>query len=195
MKYIKTSLVLFFCVNSLLSFGQSDLGFGERWIIGISWTYRNGTNTNTEIKYHEWASSSNIATNLTPSLYFGISDIGIRKRSNDFVGEEVKSKFRMYNAFFQYDFIPQKKSRLFVESSIGVSNYCTCGLFDEPGLRKKTTYLGLGVGYDFPIYKDVIYLDLSLLSYNILNKIETKKPFYQYVIGLNYNFLRKRREK
>jgi hypothetical protein len=45
----------------------------------------------------------------------------------------------------------------------------------------------MGLGYDLPIKKiRNLYLDLSFISYAILNNIEERYLYTQYIIGLNY---------
>ena len=186
----KFLLILVFCFSSIVSFGQNELRFGQRIIIGTSLTYIQHTDefirTN---RYHEFTWDKNIAININRSLYAGISFKNIYTRGASSFPSDQKSNYIMAGGFFQYDFLPKQKNRLFLEASWNWGNYCTCD--PEPYKEENLNYLGVGGGYDFPL-RDNISLDLSFVTYNILKDIEYKFGYTQYTIGLNFDFTKQK---
>lgn len=76
---------------------------------------------------------------------------------------------------------------MFIETSFNRGNYCSCG--DIPYKVDDLYYLGIGVGYDFPLKKTPnLYLDFAFMAYPMLNNIKRKDVYNQYVVGLNYRF-------
>ncbi len=81
---------------------------------------------------------------------------------------------------------------MLVELSINEGDYCPCGPVD-PYRRSHLRYLGIGCGYSMPIWK-WLHLDLSFVSYQILNSVSFKSHFPQYIIGLNVDLGRGHQE-
>lgn len=171
---------------------QNKLKFGERLIYGTSLTYILHNNENLlGANFHEFTWDNNLAVNITPSLYFGLSYKHIHTRgSMVFPDSENKANYFMTNAFFQYDILPREKMRLFPEVSWGYGNYCFCGV-EDPVKIGGLHYLGLGLGFDYPI-TERISIDIGMMFYNIINELDIPKGDYNiYTLGVNFDIINK----
>ena len=187
MKKNKLILTLGCVLFVSLLFVQDTNKLGNRLIVGTSLTYIWETNDDLPNTYHEFTWNKNVAVNLNKYIYLGISHLNINTRGSIFDTSKSKNNYYLTGIFSQFDFLPSKKERLFIEGSWNYGNYCTCGNedpFREGGLH----YLGIGLGYDYPIYKN-ISLDLSFVGYKPLNATD-KYTYTQYVIGLNFDLMR-----
>lgn len=169
---------------------------GDRFIIGTSLTYipdfRGDGLAEKRLRYDEWTWNKNIAVNLNKSIYIGLSYQNIYTYGSVIRAREFSepAQYFLVGVFANYDFLPQKKNRLFAELSWNTGNYCTCGT-DDPYYVDNLQYIGFGGGYDFPL-NNYLSLDLAFSAYAILNDIEQKTAFTQYTIGLNFDLVRKR---
>lgn len=186
MKPFKNSLFVYLFFFATTLFSQSK--FGERIILGTSLTYVFNTIDGMDTYYHEFTWNKNIAVNLNKRMYLGLSYLNIYTRGSAYYFDQPKNQYSMAGVFFQYDFLPKRKNRLFGEVSWNLGDYCTCGNRD-PYQQDQLHYLGLGAGYDLPIGK-FISLDFAAIGYIILGKQTDKYLYSQYVIGLNFDLIR-----
>lgn len=166
--------------------------FGERFIFGTSYTYiKNTSSFDQLLKYREFTWNIDAAINLNSHWYVGISYKDIRTNgSSVFYNRNEKRNYFLVGVFTQYDFLPQKRYRLFAQLSGNYGNYCTCG-FDDPYKKEDLYYLGFGLGFDYPIL-DWLSVDVAFNGYSLLEKIENAYTYTQYVIGLNIDLLRRK---
>lgn len=132
--------------------------------------------------YHEKTWANSLALNLNKSLYFGIDYLYMWTSGSAYENIISNNNYYLYGLKFQYDFIPQYRDMLFAEASLSYGNYCTCGKLD-PYKLDGLVYLGMGVGYDLPITK-MLAFRMGFNNYLILNKVEGKYNFTQYILGL-----------
>ncbi len=140
--------------------------------------------------YEEYTWNLNIATSINKRIMAGFQVLNIFT-SGTHVNNE---NYLMYGFFSQFDFFSKKKVSLFAELSINRGDYCTCGHID-PYRKNNIWYMGFGGGLEVPIktISENLFLDLSWINYQILNKIKTKYNFTQYIIGLNYHIGKKKK--
>ncbi len=94
--------------------------------------------------------------------------------------------------FGQFNLVPRaNKARFYIEGSLNMGNYCTC-LPESPYMRDNLYYYGLGAGIDWQLTKWV-RLDLGFFNYNIINKFTEKNNYTQYIVGLDFPFLLKKK--
>lgn len=164
---------------------SAQVEFARSLTLGSSYTYifdQQEVFTNTFVWYHEFTWNTNIALEVLPKWHLGFAYMNIHTRSTR--PGSAKGNYNMFSAFSQYDLFWVKKWRWFVEANYSYGDYCTCGREDPykvPGLH----YLGIGAGAELPLYKR-LRLDLAFNNYQILNDINRKYNYTQYIIGLNY---------
>lgn len=188
----KIEVIIFFLFLSFNLNAQNDLKFAQRIIIlGNSLTYMTEYNDAIPARYHEFTWNKNISINITPNIYTGISYQNIYTSGSTVNISSNKNKYHLVGVFFQYDFLPKVKNKLFVETSWNYGNYCTCGNKD-PYEVKWVNYIGFGGGYELPL-NDIISLDLSFILYRIIENIESKYNYTQYVVGLNIDLINQKK--
>ena len=186
----KIEKIVFFLFLTLNLNAQNGLILGERLIIGNSLTYIWETNDDISSRYNEFTWNKNISINLTPTIYAGLSYQNIRTKGSIINNSSTTKNYQLIGAFFQYDFLPKMKNKLVVEASWNYGNFCTCGN-EDPYKENGLNYIGIGGGYEVPLSK-IISLDLSFIAYNILEEIDSKYSYTQYIIGLNFDLINKR---
>ena len=188
-KYFLLLLTLLLSYSSFAQFfgeKQAPLRFAERGILGTSLTYIPNQAERGAPVYHELTWHKNIAVNITPSLYVGLSYLSLYTFGSSIRRNNDRANYFLFGSFVQYDFLPKNKSRFFLESSWHRGNYCTCGV-EDPYKREGLNYISLGFGFEFPL-KYNFSLEVGGASYQILDSIRIKYTYTQYVAGINYNF-------
>ena len=169
-----------------LTYAQKE--FGKTFIVGTSLTFIPDYNNNPSVSnynYFEYTWNLNAAVSISKRIFTGVQALTIFTN-----GSRVENNtYYIIGLFGQFNFIPKQKFRFFAELSINTGDYCTCGNFD-PFRVEDLVYLGWGGGFDLPLkfITKNLYLDLSFISYLILNDIDDKHGFTQYIIGINYRF-------
>ena len=181
-------LFLFF-VN--FSFGQTNLQFGERLIVGNSLTYLTKAGRNLDNRLHVLTWNRDISVNLNKALYFGMSYGNYYTKGSVSSSKKQNDNYYSVGLFLQYDFKPKYKNRLYAKVSYSLSNY-------RKGRNRElheseNPILSLDIGYDFPIHK-FISLDLDVGAYKIAYDIFTGQFFFRYSIGINFDFIKKRKK-
>jgi hypothetical protein len=85
----------------------------------------------------------------------------------------------------QYDFVPNSKHRLFLESGVGFGEYCTCGEL-LPRQESGITYGSFGVGTHLRLWRG-ISLELAFTHNLPLGAIEDRHGYNIGSIGLHFN--------
>jgi len=177
--------------------GQNEKSSFNNLIVGSSYTYiwdNDNSITAPNYTYYENTWNVNVAVSLNRRVYMGIQSLFLFTQ-----GSRVdKENYVIYGLFTQFDLMPKRDTRFFIETSISRGDYCTCGVSD-PYRKKNLYYWGFGAGFDRPLkfISENLYLDLSFVNYIILNKYNVKYNYTQYIIGLNYRFnaIRNKRNK
>lgn len=172
-------ILFFLSFSCRTTFAQATIG--ERFTTGISLTYiPNELINNPNEKWeHIWTLNTNLSTYITKKFVLGISGVFIRTYQAG-----VKEDYKLFGGYLQYDVSRKTAYRFYLESGFFAGDYCTCGLYEsyrEPNLR----YLNYGGGLEWKV-RPKVSLEFAFISYYILNNIESKYVFNQYVIGLNY---------
>ncbi len=122
----------------------------------------------------------NIATSITPRIQLGVENMHI------FFAELTEPKLvqaNLFGIFGQYSILTDKKTRVFLETSLHRGNYCSCDPF--PYRKNNLMYYGFGTGLNYYLGKGLI-LDLGFHNYEIFQKIPRKYNSTKYVVGINY---------
>ncbi len=164
---------------------QQNRYFAKNMIIGssLTWIYEKSFDYPIQKGFNEYTWNVNISVSMNKRLYLGLQLLNIYTSGTDIPSEN----FSIYGLFAQYNLLSRTDHRFFLESSINRGDYCTCGKY-EPYRMNDLHYFGIGIGYDLPIKKLLpgLYVDFSFLNYFLLNRINSKYNYTQYVIGLNY---------
>jgi len=164
---------------------SSYLKFAERFLYSTSFVWIPTQGYYKENWLHEFTWYNSLSLNINKSIYVGIHYLMIFTKGSVIYNESPIENYNVYGLVFQYDFLPRFENRLFIETSINKGNYCTRS-DDDPYKLSDLSYWGLGIGYDFPLYKRVSFR-VGFTNYSILNKVKDKTNFTQYVLGLNVN--------
>jgi hypothetical protein len=135
--------------------------------------------------YEEYTWNVNFAVSLNKRFNLGVQLMNLFTKGTHVEDEH----YMIYGLFTQFDFLPNKKTNVFLETSISRGDYGTCGHLD-PYRINNLWYNGLGGGVEFPVrtISENLFIDLSFMNYIILNEIQTKYNYTQYIVGLNYHF-------
>jgi len=172
---------------------NSYLSFSQRFEYLTSFTYLFQYGQYKEFKYKEYTWYNSISINLNKSFYFGLQYLNIFTNGSIIEKQNTKTHYYLFGMKMLYDFLPHYEDKLFIETSINIGNFCTCGDYD-PYKKRDLYYFGLSFGYDYPIFKRLA-LRFGFSNYVILNKIEDKYNYTQYTLGLNFNLGKKYNKK
>lgn len=91
----------------------------------------------------------------------------------------------------QFNFIPKRRNRLYIEASLLMSDLCICqrGLYGSiPERRPSMFYYGIGGGWSIYLNKNFDY-NLGLMRYGLFNNVPDKKAWEHYIfVGIDYYF-------
>lgn len=131
--------------------------------------------------FREYSWNINVATHISNRFRLGINTIQIFTKSPS----EGKNNYYLLGAFVQYEpFSPDKKSHFLLETGLMYGNYATLEPYN-PYPREGLIYLDAGVTFEWKLLKN-IYIETGFNVYPMLNKINGKYSYTQYVLGLNY---------
>lgn len=160
--------------------------FADYMSIGTSLTYMRNVNRDSygiNSGYDEYTFNLNSGIRLSKKFFSGLHFLNI------FSSEPSTKKdyYMVYGIFTQYTLLEFSEHKLLVELSMNKGSYCTCD--PNPYKINGLYYLGVGGGFELPLPKwNGFFLDLSFINYAILNQVENKYAYTQYVIGINYRF-------
>jgi len=184
------SIVTLIMINVFVIIAQTNKNyFNRNMIIGTSLTYmldQNSDMLNSTYKYHELTWNANISVSINKRIFLGMQYLSINTKETNKANEH----YDIYGLFLQYNFLKNRKNRLFIENSISKGNYCMCDN-EEYEKIENLYYLGIGIGYDLSLNKFLngLYLDLSFLKYiTHIQSYKIQSYYTQYIIGLNYRF-------
>mgnify|MGYP001158827855 CR=1 FL=1 len=151
-------------------------------LVGSSFTYifDNSRNGIVEGKFREYSWNINMVTFLPKRFRAGVNSIQISTQ----VPDGTKNNHFLVGGILQHEMPLTKNDFFLLETGLMTGNYCTCGAFD-PVKNEGLMYLDLGAAFEFRIFPKT-YLDLGFNVYQILNDVEGKYAYTQYVVGLNY---------
>jgi hypothetical protein len=166
---------------------QTPQNFGDRLIVGTSFTYIPLWEDGPEFTLDEYTWSKNIAVNLNRHFYLGIDFRNIWTRGSMYQASDAQNQYYMVGAFSQFDFLPNERLRLFAEGSLYYGNYYQPLIREDPYRKDGLVYVGMGAGLDLPLWK-FLSLDLAFHFNKIPAEWRVSDNFTQYIIGLNFNF-------
>jgi len=180
-------------LSGIICFSQTNEYFLSTFRVGTSLTYIWNVGDETEeFELLEYTWNINGSVYLSKRIQTGVQALLIfnHRRQSDW------TKYHIYGLFGQFDFFPNQKCRLFIETSINRGDYCHSGSGD-PYRVDNLYFWGHGIGGDFPLrgISDRLYLDFAFINYIIINDIEKKYNYTQYIIGLDYIIGKKVKER
>ena len=175
-------IIIFFCFLPCLVAGQNDLF--TKLNFRSTGTYLNDWRREWDLRYHETIWNTQVSTSLTKSLYLGM------QASVLFVsGNTIEStNYTAWGFFVQYDFVPQKDYRIYLESNYSWGDYCPCGNMSEDYYRRDVKYLGIGLGFDKHINHSKFFFTISVIFQEVLGKIPEETGHNYYRLGIGYDF-------
>jgi len=200
MKKRKNIIISIFVIllfgNTLFSQNNSESMFGKSFRVGSSFTRIGDVNGDKSEGIHYLNESTlnvNVAMSVTKKLWLGLQIKPVFTKQYAY-GTINKSVYNFNGIFTQFDAINKNGFRLYLESSVNLSNYCTCAKenpWDDPIKKNGIFFLGFGAGLELnlnPKKGKNIYLEVAFFNYLILNDIQFKYNYTQYILGLNYKF-------
>jgi len=196
-KYNKFIIVLFLFWSNL-TFTQISIKdyFGKTFVLGGSYTRMADVNGDKYLGFHYYNENTinlNAMMSLTKKFWVGlqVKPIFTKQYIN---GTINKSIYNFNGLFTQFDFVNKNGFRIYVETSLNSSDYCSCAKenpWDDPIRKKGLLLWGGGGGLELnlnPKKGKNIYLELAFFNYVILQKIPYRYNYTQYILGLNYKF-------
>ncbi len=183
---------LLFCIISVLivsvqAMGQKTMGrdstFWPRLVVGSSLTYRWGGASDYHYRDYTWA--ANAALSPIKHLYVGVNYLKIWNKSDI----SPPRQFQLLGAFTQYHIGNNRTLYIMPELGFYRGDFCPCGPLIAHR-RAGINYIAAGGGFGVFLYKN-LELDLSFLFYEpLLPRFgrDYAYHYFQYVIGLNYDF-------
>jgi hypothetical protein len=181
---------LLFMLLNVLSAGahaQKSAPF-SRLIFGSQYGYVPQTTTELLVadieayRFHEHLWTNYLMTNLSRRWTVGFDYMFIFTRST----ETGSDRFYYAGANVQYDFFSPENDRyrMYVETGLHQSNYCTCD--PEPYKKAGLLYTNIGIGYSHRILPSV-HLALRFPVFNFaLNGPKEFHGFHYYTVGLEF---------
>lgn len=181
--------ILVINVAAYSQFYKSDY-FLTKIEFGTSLTYIwNDEALNDNYIYHELTWNLNGGISVSKYLNVGIQSMVIV--ATKYLPQDTAT-YNILGGFAQFNFINRTNFRLFGEFSLNFGDFCTAvkeNYYGEPYRRAGLKYLGYGGSAQAPILKTkYLFLEVGFYNYIMLNKIEYKYNYTQYIIGINYAF-------
>lgn len=153
----------------------------DKLIFGTSLTLRNEGEEGfpDNIIYRDLTWNINAAFQFSRRFRVGAAAMPIFKKRF----REDWENFFMAGAFLQFDVLPKDRSPIILEAGIFRGNFVP--MSDDIIEKKGMYYLDFGASYEIYIFPK-IYLELGGNYYPLINKVEGKDNFFQYVVGVNY---------
>ncbi len=182
----KTIITITLLLLTSYIYSQKERYFTKSLIVGSSLTFiQEKSDKIIGYKYNEYTWNINMAVSLNKRAFLGLQYLNIHSNGTNVSPEN----YGIYGVFGQVNLLRKSRNRLFVESSINRGNYFT-NYDTDPYKKEDLYYLGFGSGYDLSLDKFVpnLYADFSFIYYLIINPLDNKTGYSQYIIGLNYRF-------
>jgi len=187
-------LCVFFSSN--LTFSQNKIKdyFGKTFTFGVAFTRMADVNSDKQFGIHYYNENTlnlNVMMSLTKRFSFGVQvkPIFTKQYINGVIN---KSVYNFNGLFAQFDILNKNGFRIYVETSLNLSDYCSCKFnnpWNDPIRKKGLSLWGGGGGLELnlnPKKGKSIYLELAFFNYVILQNIPYKYNYTQYILGLNY---------
>ncbi len=184
-------IILIFISNFSFSQISSEYLF-SRIEFGSSLTYiwEKQDMTSYEHRFNEYTWNLNSSISILERLDLGVQVLTIFTKDNYYQDLET---YNIFGFFSDITLLKMNTGKIFGEISFNHGDYGTIGkgnIFDDPYRVPNLNYLGIGFSLEILIYKRIpnLYFELGAYNYVILNDIDFKYNYTQYIIGLNYIF-------
>ncbi|MGB6035734.1 MAG: hypothetical protein WBG42_05670 [Cryomorphaceae bacterium] len=179
------SLLFFLSLIPFASSGQSDLF--TRLNFRTTGTYIADWRREQDLRFHKTIWNTQVATSLTKSLYIGVQASVIFTSGNTI----ESANYTAWGPFVQYDFVPQKDFRVYLESNYSWGDFCPCAEMSENYYRRDVNYFGIGLGFDKHVADSKFFYTISVIFQEVLEKIPEESGFNYYRLGIGYDFGKK----
>lgn len=193
----KCVIILFiFSSNTLFSQNKFKDYFAKTFVVGGSYTRMADVNDDKKAGTHYFNENTinvNVMMSLTKRFWLGLQVKPIFTKQY-ILGGITKSFYNFNGLFTQFDIVNKNGFRIYLETSLNLSDYCSCAkenAWDDPIRKKGLLLWGGGGGLEFnlnPKKAKNIFLEMAFFNYVILQKIPYKYNYTQYILGLNYKF-------
>lgn len=192
MKNLFLYLILFLSLRADAQSNSSN--YFNKIILGTSVTLISDEHENVNapkqkeyIKEYTW--NTNLSLEINRYFRMGFQYMYIQEKSKYFDNQ----KYFIAGTYIQFNPLATKTppNRIYIENSLNIGNKCTCGN-DKQFKLDNLKYWGLGFGGDIKL-TNWLHLDLAFHNYIILNKIEGKYNWTQYIVGLDFPIYAKKR--
>lgn len=190
---MKKNILFIILLFSQIALTQSNFSskekYGLKFNVGSSLTYIWQSYIFSNIvDYREYSWNLNASVSFIKKFWVGVQTIPIFTWQNK-GGVITKPNYSISGIFVQYDLVQENGWRFLFESSYNVGDLFTSAN-NFPTRIKQLSYLGLGVSLHVPLkfLTPNFNAEIGFYNYSILNKIEFKSNYTQYILGLNYTF-------
>ncbi len=193
-----TALILGLCLyaNALQAQFKIKDYFAKTFVVGASFTRMADVNADKNAGLHYYNENTfnvNIMMSLSKRFWIGLQVKPIFTKQ--YVNGTITKSFYNFNGLFtQFEIVNKNGFRIYTETSLNLSDYCSCAgenPWDDPVRKKGLILWGGGGGLEFtlnPKKSKNLSLELAFFNYVILQKIPYKYNYTQYILGLNYKF-------
>ncbi|PZE16515.1 hypothetical protein DNU06_11695 [Putridiphycobacter roseus] len=176
------------------SFCQSDNGyFAKTAEVGSSITYiwNDYNKPAGDFLYSELTWNINVKMKLHNRFWLGVQAAPIYAWIRD-MDQITTENYHLFGLITQFDIVSKKKFQLYVD---GIFNRSNLLILEEYNTKQAGIYyLGFGAGTNFLLNnkgRQNLFLEIGFNNSFILNKIEKKSFYTQYIFGVNYRFGKK----
>lgn len=186
-------LLMVFCMSQY-SFSQSDNGYLAKTLeVGTSFTYiwNDYSQPAGEFLYSELTWNMNVKMKLHNRFWLGLQVAPIYAWTRD-KGQITNEFYHWYGLVAQFDVVSRKKFQFYVETQLNRSNLLILKEYNTK--QAGIYYLGFGVGANILLNekgRQNLFLEIGFNNSFILNRIEDKSYYTQYIVGLNYRMGKK----
>lgn len=164
--------------------------FFKKFEIGTSLTYIwDAEDAAAGYRYDEFSWNLNAKVSVSKRLYFGVQAIPIHTKNRK-GGYVTNENYTFVGLLSMFKFIDSEDFSFHIEMSLNRSNMFH-SLITDPSKKPGINYIGYGLGGDIALTKKSgsrLFLEWGFYNYSILNKIDFKSNYTQYILGLNYHF-------
>jgi len=191
---MKHLVVLFLLAQHFFALSQDlekrEHFFLKKFEIGTSLTYIwDSEDAAAGYRYDEFSWNLNAKFSLSKRFYLGVQAIPVFTK-NSTGGYVATENYTFLGLLSMFKFFDSKDFSLHLEMSLNRSNMFH-SLIADPVKKPGLNYIGYGLGGDIALTKKdggYLFLEWGFYNYSILNKIDFKSNYTQYILGLNYHF-------
>lgn len=197
MRYYRILYLFLFIIIQTANGQESKKYFASNFTVGLSAGYLwdiDGLKAEGIHNYNEFVWNLSASMRVSKRFWAGIQ-LNPIFTFESYNGGTFEKKIYQFNGLFtQFDFLYERSFRFYAETSLNVSDYCTCDTVNpyySPNRKKGLIFWGGGIGIEYILNKNGkknLLVEVSVFNNIILQKIPYRYNFTQYLVGLNYRF-------